>query len=160
KSPSEKLSIGLIGVGGRGAGNLDGVKSENIVALCDVDEKNLDKAARNFPKAQKYADFRKMLEEQKGLDAVVVSTPNDNHAVAGVMAMKLGKHLYCEKPLTHSVHEARVMRETAAKMKVATSMGNQGTAEEGMRRAVELVQGGIIGPVREVHVWTNRPIWP
>ncbi len=161
KSPNEKLNIAGIGVGGRGEGDIDGVKSENIVALCDVDRSRAGGTFRSFPKARRYADFRKMLEEEhKNIDAVVVATPDHTHAPAAVMAMKLGKHVYCEKPLTYSVYEARVMRETAAKYKVATQMGNQGTAYGGLRRAVELLHAGVLGPVREAHVWTNRPIWP
>src|SRR5262249_25659924 len=114
-----------------------------------------------FPHAKRYNDFRKMLEEMgKQIDAVTVSTPDHTHAPASIMAMRMGKHVYCQKPLTHSVYEARLMRDTAAQYRVATQMGNQGTAENGLRRAVELIQAGVIGPVREVHVWTNRPIWP
>jgi len=161
KSPNEKLNIAGIGVGGRGAGNIDGVSSENIVALCDVDRSRAGGTFRKFPKAARYQDFRKMLEkEHKNIDAVVVATPDHVHAPASVMAMKLGKHVYCEKPLTHSPYEARVMREVAAKHKLATQMGNQGTASNGLRRAVEILHAGVIGQVREAHVWTNRPIWP
>jgi predicted dehydrogenase len=161
KSPNEKLNIAGVGVGGRGAGDIDGVKSENIVALCDVDEATAGQTFRNFPNAKKYHDFHEMFEkEAKNIDAVVVGAPDHIHAPASVMAMKLGKHVYCEKPLTHSVYEARVMRETAAKYKVVTQMGNQGTATDGLRRAVEVLHSGALGPVREAHVWTNRPIWP
>src|SRR5207249_2973142 len=131
-----KLNIGCIGVGGRGKGDIDGVKGENIVALCDVDRTSLEKAAKMFPKASTYDDFRKMLE-QKDIDAVTVATPDHMHAPASMMAMKLGKHVYCEKPLTHSVYEARLMRETAAKYKVATQMGTQGHAYAKLRRVVE-----------------------
>ncbi|HEY8503238.1 MAG TPA: Gfo/Idh/MocA family oxidoreductase [Gemmataceae bacterium] len=158
RSPNERLNIGIIGAGGRGEGNIAGVRGENIVALCDVDENRAGKQFEAFPKATKYHDFRRMLEKEK-LDAVVISTPDHTHAVAAVMAMSLGKHVYCEKPLTWSVEEARVLRKVAQKMKVATQMGNQGTAAQGLRTAVEVVRAGIIGPVREVHVWTNRPIW-
>src|SRR6185503_19512725 len=127
----------------------------------DVDKKSLDKQAANFPNAKKYQDFRKMLEEMgKEIDAVTVATPDHCHAVASVVAMKLGKHCYCEKPLTHDVYEARVMAETAAKFKVATQMGNQGTAGSNLRESVEIVQAGLIGDVKEVYLWTNRPIWP
>jgi predicted dehydrogenase len=160
RSPNERLNIGIIGAGGKGASNLGAVSGENIVALCDVDEKRAAKAFERYPQAKKYHDFRKLLEEQKNLDAVVVSTPDHCHAAASVMAMKLGKHVYCEKPLTRDVFEARVMRETAAKCKVATQMGNQGTSTDGLRRGVEVIRSGVLGPVREVHVWTNRPIWP
>ncbi len=159
-SPREKLNIGMIGCGGKAEENLNGVGGENIVALCDVDEVRGAEAFKKYPRAKRYQDFRKMLEEEKSLDAVVVTTPDHIHAPAAVMAMKLGKHVYCEKPLTHSIHEARVMRETAAKFKVATQMGNQGHSYESTRQVVELVQAGALGAVREVHVWTDRPIWP
>lgn len=160
KSANEKLNIAVIGCGGQGGGNLGAVSGENIVALCDVDEKRAASAFSKYPDVKKFADFRKMLDDMgKEIDAVVVSTPDHMHAPASVMAMKLGKHVYCEKPLTHSVHEARVMRETAAKMKVATQMGNQGTSGGGFRQNVEVIQSGALGPVKEVHVWSNRPIW-
>jgi predicted dehydrogenase len=160
RSPNEKLNIGVIGVGGRGEGDTDGVKGENIVALCDVDAKTLGKAADKFPKAKTYRDFRKMLEEQKGLDAVVVATPDHTHAVATVMALKLGKHVYCEKPLTHSIAEARAVADAAKEARKATQMGNQGHSSEQTRQIVELIRSGAIGPVTEVYAWTDRPIWP
>jgi predicted dehydrogenase len=161
KSPNEKVRIACIGVGGKGSSDTDHAgQYGDIVALCDIDDKMMDKKAEKFPAAQKFNDFRKMLEQLGGnIDAVTVSTPDHTHAPAAVMAMKMGKHVYVQKPLTHSVYEARVMRETAAKMNVVTQMGNQGTAENGLRRAVELIQSGVIGAVREVHVWTNRPVW-
>ncbi|MBX6312845.1 MAG: Gfo/Idh/MocA family oxidoreductase [Isosphaeraceae bacterium] len=159
QSPNEKLSIGIIGAGGRGEANLRAVSGEEIVALCDIDEQRLGKAAESFPAAKTYHDFRKLLE-QKGLDAVVVSTPDHTHAVATVLALRLGKHVYCEKPLTHSIHEARTVARAAAEAKVATQMGNAGHSGETSRRVVELLRAGAIGPVREVHAWTNRPIWP
>ena len=161
-SPNEKLNLGIIGAGGRGAENLRSLTTENIVALCDVDDTNAAATYNKFPNAKRYRDFRKMFEAEKNLDAVVVSVPDHNHAVISVAAMKLGKHVYCEKPLTHSIWEARVMRETAAKYKVATQMGTQGHAFEGTRRAVEVIQSGAIGDVRELHVWTDRPAgwWP
>ncbi|GMV96544.1 MAG: Gfo/Idh/MocA family oxidoreductase [Phycisphaerae bacterium] len=156
-SPNEKLNLGIIGVNGRGKANIDGLKSENVAALCDIDARYLAEAATRFPRARTYADWRKLLE-QKDVDAVVISTADQVHALAAVMAMKLGKHVYCEKPLAHSVHEARVVRETylACRGKVATQMGTQIHATENYRRVVELVQGGAIGPVREAHVWCNR----
>jgi predicted dehydrogenase len=160
KSPNEKLNIGVIGAGGQGHSNTRDVSSQNIVALCDVDEKN---AADNFkenPKATKYYDYREMLDKEKTLDAVIVATPDHHHAPASVMAMRLGKHVYTQKPLTHSVWEARLMMKTARECKIASQMGNQGTANRGVRRAAEIVQAGALGPVRDVHVWTNRPIWP
>ncbi len=159
-SANNKLNIGIVGAGGRGAANLGGVASENIVALCDVNSKNLAAAAANHPKAKTYADWRKMLD-QKGIDAVVVSTTDHTHALVGVNAMKRGMHVYCEKPLAHSVYEARQMGEWSIKAKVATQMGTQIHATSPYRRAVELVQSGAIGPVREAHVWCNRvgPAW-
>jgi predicted dehydrogenase len=159
-SPNEKLNVAIIGVGGQGASNLKNVSSENIVALCDVDERRAAKAFEAYPRAAKYRDFRKLLTDRKDIDAVVVSTPDHCHAAASVMAMKLGKHVYCEKPLTHSVHEVRVVRQVAAVAKVATQMGTQGSSHAGLRRAVELVKAGTIGAVREIHAWSDRPIWP
>jgi predicted dehydrogenase len=161
KGANDKLNVAFAGVGGQGGHNLGEIAKlkENVVALCDIDEGPLGKAAEKHPAAKTYTDWRKMLE-QKDIDAVVVSTPDHNHAVIGVAAMKLGKHLYCEKPLAHSVYECRLMRKVAAEQKVATSMGNMGTAADGLRRAVEIIQAGIIGPITEAHVWTNRPIWP
>jgi len=156
-SPNEKLSIGIIGVWGRGRSNTGGVRSENIVALCDVDSRHLDKVAQQYPKAEKYKDWRKLLE-QKGLDAVVISCPDHHHALACVAAMKRDISVYCEKPLAHSVHEARVVQETYKehKDKVATQMGTQIHAGGNYRRVVELVQSGAIGPVREAHAWCGR----
>lgn len=154
QAPSEKLHVAIVGVAGRGAGNLAGVTSETIVALCDVDRNNLAQAAKRFPAARTYADFRKMLAEMDNqIDAVVVSTPDHTHAVVGVMAMKMGKHCYCEKPLTHCVYESRVMANLAQEHKLATQLGTQIHAEDNYRRVVELVQSGAIGLVREVHVW-------
>ncbi len=151
---NEKLNIACIGVGGHGFSNLNNVSSETVVALCDVDEQHAASAFQRFPDVPKYHYFLKMLEERhRQIDAVVVTTPDHTHAVVSVMAMKLGKHVYCEKPLTRTVYEAKVMRETAAKRKVVTQMGNQGSASEGLRRAVELAWAGVIGEVREAHVW-------
>ena len=153
-SPNEKLNIAAIGVGGRGASDVGGVSSENIVALCDVDEKRAARTFERFPKAKRYADSRKMLDEMhQQIDAVVVGTPVHVHAPAGVMAMKLGKHCYCEKPLSHSVYEARTMAEVAAKGNLVTQMGTQIHASGNYRRVVELVKAKAIGSVREVHVW-------
>ena len=156
---NNKLDIGVIGAGGKGHVDTVGVASENIVALCDVDDRRAAATYKKFPNAKRYRDFRVMLEKQK-LDAVVISTPDHTHAPAAVMAMNLGKHIYVQKPLTHTVEEARVLTELARKTGVATSMGNQGTGMGGLREAVEVVRAGAIGKVREVHVWTNRPIWP
>jgi predicted dehydrogenase len=161
KSPNEKLNLAIVGAGGQGGGNTGAVASENIVAICDVDERRAAGTLQRFPKARRYADFRKMLDEiHDQIDAVVVSTPDHTHAVATVAAMKLGKHAFCEKPLTRTVFEARVMRETAAKENVVTQMGNQGSASEGLRRGVELAWEGVVGEMREAHVWFgggNRP---
>jgi predicted dehydrogenase len=154
-SANEKLSIAVIGCAGRGAENLKEVeKEDNIVAMCDVDEKHAAGSFKQHPKAKKYRDFRRMFDEMgKEIDAVVVSTPDHTHAPAGVMAMKLGKHVYCEKPLTHSVYEARAMAEIAQKKKLCTQIGTQIHAGTNYRRVVELVQSGAIGRVGEVHVW-------
>ncbi len=161
KSPNEKLNVGIVGCGGKGYSDMRACGGENIYAIAEVDLNTGGRGWKEQKNAKKYRDYRKMLEkEAKNLDAVTVSTPDHNHAPASVMAMKLGLHCFTQKPLTHSVHEARVMRETAKKMKVATQMGNQGTANSGLRRAAEVVQSGGLGGVREVHVWTNRPIWP
>jgi predicted dehydrogenase len=159
KSPNEKLNIGVIGVGGRGTADLHAVASENIVALCDIDDHTLDRRMMQFPRAARYNDFRKMLE-RKDIDAVVVATPDHVHAVATTLALSQGRHVYCEKPLAHSVYEARHVAKLAAQKKVATQMGNQGHSNDSARRIVEIVQAGAIGPVREVHAWTDRPIWP
>ncbi len=159
QSPNEKLNIGKIGAGGKGGGDTHGVKTENIVALCDVDLKRAAPTIRAFPQAKVYRDYRAMLDKEK-LDAVVVSTPDHMHAPSSLAAMRLGLHVYCQKPLTHTVAEARLMRDVAREQGVATQMGNQGTSNDTMRRAVELVHSGAIGIVREAHVWTDRPIWP
>lgn len=160
KSPNEKLNVGIIGCGGKGASDAEGVAGENIVALCDVDENTLNRAAKKYPGAKLYRDYRKMLEQQKDIDAVTVSTPDHQHAPAAMMAIKLRKHVYVQKPLTHSIYEARQLTLAARKYKVATLMGNQGHSSEESRAFCELIWAGAIGPVREVHCWTNRPIWP
>jgi predicted dehydrogenase len=161
-SPNEKVSFACIGVGGKGESDTNDAGSHGeIVALCDVDGDTLDKMGEKFPSAKKYFDYRKMLEDLGDkIDAVTVSTPDHSHAPASVMAMKLGKHCFCQKPLTWSVEEARTMRTLAAEKKLCTQMGNQGTAEGGFRENVELLRAGAIGDVKEIHVWTNRPIWP
>jgi predicted dehydrogenase len=157
RGPNEKLNIGIIGVHSRGAANMASVSGENIVALCDVDEKYLAEAAKKYPRAKTYVDWRKLLE-QKDIDAVTVSTAEHTHALASVMAMQCGKHVYCEKPLAHSVYEARRMREVSRETKVATQMGTQIHATDNYRRVVELVRSGAIGPVREAHVWVEQGI--
>jgi predicted dehydrogenase len=155
--PSGKLNIAGIGVGGQGAGVINAVASENIVALCDVDWRHGAGSFKKYPDAKRYKDFRVMLDEQKDIDAVIVATPDHTHAIASIMAIKRGKHVYCEKPLTHSVWEARQVSEAARQHKVATQMGNQGQASEETRRLSELVASGGIGNVREAHIWTDRP---
>lgn len=157
KPPSEKLNIAGIGVGGQGGHDIAQMMSENIVALCDVDSAHAGGVFRKFPDAKIYKDYRKMLEEQKGIDAVVVATPDHQHAIVSITAMKQGKHVYCEKPLTHNVWEARQMTRVAREQKVATQMGNQGQASEETRRLCETIWDNAIGPVREAHVWTDRP---
>jgi len=153
---NEKLNIAVIGSGGRGASNMRSLESENIVAVCDVNENNLEFAARRHPRARKAIDFRKLFDHASEFDAVAVSTCEHTHAFATLPALQLGKHVYCEKPLTHNVWEARVIREAANKAKVATQMGTQIHAGDNYRRVVELVQSGAIGPVREAHVWVGR----
>jgi predicted dehydrogenase len=153
---NEKLNIAGIGVAGRGGDDIQGVASENLVALCDVDDFRAAKTFEKFPAAKRYKDFRKMLDEiHNQIDAVVVGTPDHTHAPAAVMAMKLGKHCYCEKPLAHNVYEARVMAEVARDKKLVTQMGTQIHADNNYRRVVELVQTGAIGSIGEVHVWLN-----
>jgi predicted dehydrogenase len=153
-SANSKLNIAGIGIGGRGAADIEGVASENLVALCDVDEVQAAKTFEQHPGAKRFKDFRKMLDEMHNqIDAVVIGTPDHTHAPAGMMAMKLGKHCYCEKPLTRSVYEARLMANIAREKRLVTQMGTQIHAENNYRRAVELVQSNAIGPVREVHVW-------
>lgn len=156
-SPNEKLNIAVIGVAGRGGANLNNVKSENIVALCDVNAKNLAKAANQFPRAKTYKDWRKCLE-QKDIDAVVCSTTDHTHAFVNVWAMNRGKHVYCEKPLANSVQEAHMVRQTYLKNKnkLATQMGTQIHASDNYRRMVELVRSGAIGTVKEARVWCSR----
>jgi predicted dehydrogenase len=153
-SPNEKLNIAGIGVGGQGGWDIGECASQNIVALCDVDDRRAAGSFQRFPKAKRFRDFRKLLDEMgKQIDAVVVGTPDHTHAPAAVMAMNLGKHCYCEKPLAHCVFEVRTMIEAAKKHKLATQMGTQIHAQANYRRVVELVESGAIGPVGEVHVW-------
>ena len=158
-SANDKLNIGAVGCNGKGSSDIRCCSTENIVALCDVDEDRAREARSRYPNARFYKDYRQMLDKEKSLDAIDVATPDHMHAVIAATAIKMGKHVYCQKPLTHDVYEARVLRELAKKHKVATQMGNQGSASDGLRRAVEVVQSGIIGQVRHAYVWTNRPIW-
>jgi predicted dehydrogenase len=158
-SPNEKLNVAGIGVGGKGAGDIMACKNENIVAFCDVD---FDRAAKVFeimPNVPKFRDYRNMLEQMKEIDAVTISTPDHTHAPAAYMAMKMGKHVYVQKPLTHTVAEARLLTNTAREMKVATQMGNQGHSGNGVRELCEMLWSGAIGQVKEAHVWTHRPVW-
>ena len=162
-SALQSLSAACVGVGGKGGSDTSHIAEQgvSIVGLCDVDGGTLTKKGREFPDANKYDDYREMLDAlgDKG-DIVTVSTPDHNHAGAAIKAMKMKKNVYCQKPLTWSIREARMMRETAEKMGVVTQMGNQGTSENGLREAVEVIQSGAIGDVTEVHIWSNRPVWP
>jgi len=161
KSPNEKLNIAAIGAGGKGASDIAGCATENIVALADPDSKRAEQTFKRYEQAPKYADFRKMLDkEEKNIDAVIVSTPDHMHAVASLAAMERGKHVYCQKPLTRTIHESRLLADASRKYKVATQMGNQGYSNEGTRQCAEMIWAGEIGNVSEVHAWTNRPIWP
>jgi predicted dehydrogenase len=169
QAPSDTVNVAVVGyVHGMGTSNLTAVaKSDNIVALCDCDTSEAAKEAlvRNgipekFPKAAMHQDFRKMFETQKDIDAVVIATPDHNHAVVAMAAMQHGKHVYVQKPLTRTISEARALTEAARKYKVVSQMGNQGHSGEGLRLMQEWVAAGAIGPIREVHCWTNRPIWP
>lgn len=157
-APSERLNIAGIGVGGMGASNLKACRDENIVALCDVDHEYAAGTFAQYPKAKVYTDYREMLEKQKDIDAVVIATPDHSHAVITMQAMEAGKHVYCQKPLTHTVREARVIAEAARRFKVQTQMGNQGHSSEHMRLMKEWLDAGAIGSVEEVHAWTDRPV--
>ena len=170
KAPSDKLNVACVGIGGKGFSDSEKMATENVIALCDVDEKkaaekhgeedNKRNAFDNFPKAKFYKDFRVMLEKEKEIEAITVSTPDHTHAVIAMMAIKMGKHVFVQKPLTHTVYEAQVLAKAAKEAGVVTQMGNQGHADEGGRLVCEWIWDGAIGDVLEVHVWTNRPIWP
>jgi predicted dehydrogenase len=160
-SPNEKLNIAGIGAGGKGREDLGGgCRTENVVAMADVDDARAAEMYAMYPQAKKFRDYREMLDKVKEIDAVTVTTPDHTHAPAAYMAMSLGKHVYVQKPLTHTVAEARLLRDTANKMKVATQMGNQGHSGNGVRTLCEMLWSGAIGTVKEAHVWTNRPGWP
>ena len=163
-SPNERLKFACIGVAGKGDGDSAQVaKMGDVVAICDIDENRLARKAAQpaFQKARQFFDYRKMFDEMgKEFDAVTVSTPDHHHAIASMLAIKHGKHVYTQKPLTRTVHEARALRDAARQFKVCTQMGNQGTATDAFRRSVEVLRSGALGPVTEVHVWTNRPMWP
>lgn len=163
QSPNERLRMACIGVSGKGASDSDdAARFGDIVAICDIDERRLAGRAQGpFEKAARFSDYRKMLDALgSSIDAVTVSTPDHTHAPAALMAMRMGKHCFCQKPLTRTLYEARLMGQVARDMKVATQMGNQGTADSKLRRAAAWLKAGVVGTVREVHVWTNRPIWP
>ena len=162
QAANDKVRFACIGVGGKGDSDTnDAGRYGEIVALCDVNADTLDKMGAKYPNAKKYYDFRKLLDEMGGkIDAVTVSTPDHTHAPASVMAMKMGKHCFVQKPMAWSLEEARMMRELAAEKKLCTQMGNQGTADDGFRRGVAVLKSEILGPIKEIHVWTNRPIWP
>ena len=155
-SPNEKLDVVCIGTANRASADVNGVRGENIVAMCDIDDGYLNRAKGKFPKAKMYNDFRKLFDNEKGADAAVVGTPDHIHAPASAMAMRLGMHCYCEKPLTHTVHESRVLAELSIENKLATQLGTQTHAGGNYRRVVEAIQAGAVGPVREVHVWVGK----
>ncbi len=162
-APSDKVNIAGVGCGGKGYSDL--VSSwnngaENIVALCDVDFNRAAEAVKKWPNAKQYADFREMLEKEKSIDAVTISTPDHTHAPIALAAMALGKHVYVQKPLTHDIYEARMLAQAAKANKVVAQMGNQGASGDGVRKMQDWFNAGVIGKVKEVHVWTNRPVWP
>jgi predicted dehydrogenase len=162
-SALQSLSAACIGVGGKGGSDTShiGEQGVKIVGLCDVDGGTLTKKGREFPDAKQFSDYREMLDQLGDkVDIVTVSTPDHNHAAAAVKAMRMKKHVYCQKPLTWSIQEARTMREVSQEMGVVTQMGNQGTSEDGLREAVEVIRSGAIGDVSAVHIWSNRPVWP
>ena len=162
RAPSDKLNIAVIGIGGMGNTNLRNVKrTENIVALCDVDWGYSKRVFEANPQAKAYWDWRKMYDEMgKSIDAVIVATADHSHCIAAANAIAMGKHAYVQKPLTHSVYESRLLTKLAAKYKVATQMGNQGSSDEGVNQTIEWIQNGEIGDVRKVESFTDRPIWP
>ncbi|MDX2038816.1 MAG: Gfo/Idh/MocA family oxidoreductase [Isosphaeraceae bacterium] len=162
RKPNETLRFAGIGVGGKGSSDIDQAGNlGEVIALCDIDGAALADKRKRWPDAKTFTDFRKLYDQVgKQIDAVTVSTPDHTHALAALIGIRMGKHVYCQKPLTHSVFEARVLQEAAKKAGVCTQMGNQGSAENGLRRAVELIQGGLLGKITEAHVWTNRPVWP
>ncbi len=159
-APSEKLNIAGIGIGGVGRSYLDNVKSENIMALCDVDDEYGERTFRQYPGAKRYRDFKEMLDKHPEIDAVVIGTPDHSHAHIAMYAMRMKKHVYCAKPLTRTVHEARLMSRKATETGVATQMSCQNNAADDHRLLAEWIADGAIGEVREVHIWSDRPIWP
>ncbi len=157
--PSDKLNIAGIGVGGKGRGNLHAMSSQNIVALCDVDWDYTMPVFETYPKAKRWKDFREMFDYHKDIDAVIIATPDHTHTLPAAAAMDLGKHVYLQKPLTHSVWESRYLTELAKKTGVVTQMGNQGHSDDTVYEVAEVVHSGCLGDIEEVHVWTNRPVW-
>ncbi len=162
KSPNEKVGLACLGYGLKGGWDFeDAHKNGNLVAICETDKHRLASAAKRYPKAKPYVDYRKMLDEMdKSLDGVVVSTPDHSHAVISVAAMKMGKHCFCQKPLTRTIGEARLLAQIAREKKLCTQMGNQGTALASLRKAAALLRAKAFGKITEVHVWTARPNWP
>jgi predicted dehydrogenase len=161
--PSDRLNIAAVGSNGKGYSDIVNAWNEdknNVVALCDIDWNYAKRTAEKFPKATRYTDFREMLEKEKSIDAVTVSTPDHTHAVIAMTAMQLGKHVYVQKPLTHNIYEARTLTEAARKYKVVTQMGNQGASGAGVKQMIDWFNQGLIGKVHTVHIWTNRPVWP
>lgn len=162
KSPNEQVRFACIGVTGKGESDTkDASRFGDVVAICDVDDEKLNSAAQKYPKARKFNDWRKLYDEMAGnIDAVTVSTPDHSHAVAAAAGMRLGKHAFVQKPLTHDIYEARTLARIAREQKLATQMGNQWTANRTMRKIAAMIRAGLLGPVSEVYVWTNRPMWP
>jgi len=163
-APSDKLNVAAIGAGGKGTSDIANAwnnGANNVVALCDVDRAQCKASFEKFPNAKFYTDFRVMLEEMKGtIDAVTISTPDHQHAIAAMIAMQLGKHVYVQKPLTHDISEARMLTEAAHKYKLVTQMGNQGASNPTQKMMMDWLDQGLIGKVKDVHIWTNRPVWP
>ena len=161
RAPSDTLNVACVGIAGMGRSDVNGVSGENLVALCDVDWRHAASTFAAYPTPKRYKDFRQMLEQEPGIDAVTVSTPDHTHGVIAMAALQAGKHVYCQKPLARTLGEVRALeRAAAARPRQATQMGNQGHASEGTRQIREWVEAGALGTVREVHYWTNRPIWP
>ncbi len=159
-APSEKLNIAGIGVGGMGKSNLSQLETENIVALCDVDHAYAAETFKKYPQAKVYSDYREMLDKEKDIDAVMIATPDHTHAVISMAAMRRGKHVYCQKPLTHDIYEARMLAKAARETGVTTQMGIQGHSMEGGRLICEWIADGAIGEVREVDAWCSLSYYP
>lgn len=159
-APSDRLNMAYVAVGGRGRSHVKGTSSQNMIAFCDVDDRQAAEMYTMFPDVTRYKDFRVMLEKEKDIEAVMIATPDHTHATVAMAAMNLGKHVYVEKPMTHNIYEARMLTETAKKRNLVTQMGNQGSSLDGTRDMAEWIEAGAIGEVTRVHCWTNRPIWP